>query len=109
MKHHKLDEMVKGWFVGAFVPSCLATDQCEVAIKRYAVGEKEDQHHHKVATEITAIVSGRVMMFEREWQAGDIITIEPGEATSFEALDNSVTVVVKMPSVAGDKYTGLAG
>ncbi len=52
------------------------------------------------------IVSGEVRMLGRTWKAGDIITIEPGEATAFEALTDTVTVVVKLPSVAGDKYLG---
>jgi hypothetical protein len=32
------------------------------------------------------------------------VTIEPGEATDFTALTDTTTVVVKMPSVKGDKY-----
>jgi len=41
------------------------------------------------------------------WRAGDIIIIEPGEATDFEAVTDSINVVVKFPSVAGDKYFGV--
>ena len=37
-------------------------------------------------------------------EAGDIVLIEPGEDTDFEALTDVTTVVVKTPSVAGDKY-----
>lgn len=106
MKHHRLEDMVKGWFVGQFSPTVLASPACEVAIKNYLAGEREDLHHHKVATEVTAIVSGRVRMFGQEWGSGAILTVEPGEATCFEALEDSVTVVVKLPSVSGDKYPG---
>jgi hypothetical protein len=35
---------------------------------------------------------------------GDIVMLEPGEPTDFEALTDVTTVVVKMPSVIGDKY-----
>ena len=59
---------------------------------------------HRVATEITLVASGRVRMNDRTFTAGDIILLEPGEATDFQALERSTTVVVKMPSVAGDKY-----
>lgn len=108
MKHHRLDNMVKGWFVGDFDPAVIRSPNVEVGVKCYKAGDREDEHHHKVATEITAIVSGSVSMLGRTWVSGDIITIEKGEATSFEALTDTVTVVVKLPSVRGDKYTGAA-
>ncbi|MBL8864380.1 MAG: hypothetical protein JNK93_02335, partial [Planctomycetia bacterium] len=104
MKHHRLDEMVKGWFVGNFAPTAFAAEAVEVGIKVYKAGDREAAHFHKVATELTVIVSGRVRMLGREWGANDIVTIEPGEATAFEALEDTVTVVVKLPCVAGDKY-----
>jgi mannose-6-phosphate isomerase-like protein (cupin superfamily) len=104
MKHHRLDDMVKGWFVGNFTPTAFAADAVEVGVKLYKAGDRESAHYHKVATELTVIVSGRVRMFDREWTANDIITVEPGEPTAFEALEDTVTVVVKLPCVAGDKY-----
>lgn len=104
MKHHRLDEMVKGWFVGNFAPTAFAADTVEVGVKVYKAGDREAAHFHKLATELTVIVSGRVRMLGREWGANDIVTIEPGEATAFEAIEDTVTVVVKLPCVAGDKY-----
>ncbi len=108
MRHARLETMVKGWFVGDFAPVALQTDVCEVAVKHYTAGDFETLHHHKIATEVTLIVSGRVRMQDREWGPGDIIVLEPGEATTFEALTDAVNVVVKTPSVAGDKYEGAA-
>lgn len=96
--------MVKGWFVGDFSPVALRSEACEVAIKRYSAGDHEPAHLHKIATEITAIISGRVQMLGREWGDGDILTIEPGEATDFLALTDVVTVVVKTPSAPDDKF-----
>ena len=96
--------MFKGWFVGDFSPTVLASEHCEVAIKHYAAGEHEGAHYHAVATELTAIVSGRVRMLGQEWGPGDILTIEPNEATDFLALTDAVTVVVKLPSAPNDKY-----
>ena len=40
----------------------------------------------------------------RTFSTGDIIVLEPGDMTDFRALENTTTVVVKMPSIAGDKY-----
>lgn len=108
MKHHRLDEMVKGWFVGDFDPVAVRSAAVEVGVKTYTAGDREDEHHHKVATELTVVLSGQVRMLGRTWEAGDIVTIEPGEANEFEALTDAVLVVVKLPSVAGDKYLGRA-
>jgi hypothetical protein len=104
MRRDRLEAMTKGWFVGDFVPAAIRSEACEVAIKRYAAGDHEAAHYHAVATELTAVVSGRVRMLGQEWAEGDIVTIEPGEATDFMALTDAVTVVVKLPSVAGDKH-----
>ncbi len=104
MKSFNLDQMKKGWFVGDFVPTVLRDKNVEVACKKYAKGDKESSHYHAIATEITLVVTGKVKMFDREWNSGDIILIEPNEATSFEALTDSCTVVVKVPSVTNDKF-----
>jgi mannose-6-phosphate isomerase-like protein (cupin superfamily) len=96
--------MIKGWFVGDFEPSVLRSKDFEVAVKYYGKGESEEAHFHKIATEITVVVSGRVRMVNQEWAAGSIITLEPGLATDFLAIEDAVTVVVKSPSVLGDKY-----
>lgn len=100
-----LGDMTKGWFVGAFAPTALHTDAAEVAVKVYAAGDKEGWHYHKVATEVTLILSGRVRMNGTLHEAGSIIRIEPGEGTDFEAVTDTTTVVAKVPCVAGDKYT----
>ncbi len=100
----KLDTMVKGWFVGNFSPSLYPTNDVEVAVKRYQKGESDKAHFHKIATEITVIISGKVRMFDKEWNSGDIVVAEPGDATAFTALEDSVNVVVKIPGANDDKY-----
>lgn len=105
MKHKRLENMVKGWFVGDFEPSAYKTKECEVAVKHYRSGDSESEHYHKIATEITLILSGQVRMMGRIWNDHDIIVISPGEVTAFEALTDATTVVVKLPSVLDDKYT----
>lgn len=106
MKHDQLSNMVRGWFVGNFKPSVIETKEFEVAIQRYSAGDKEPLHHHRIATEITVVLSGTARMFDAIWSDGDIITIQPGETTAFEALTDVTTVVVKLPSASKDKYLG---
>jgi quercetin dioxygenase-like cupin family protein len=86
--------MFRGWVVGNFEPSLYKTDDVEVAVK----------HYHKIATEITIISDGKVRMNGTIYGSGDIVTIEPGEATDFEALEDTITTVVKLPCVKDDKY-----
>lgn len=104
MRVKKFEEMLGGWFVGEFEPTSYKTDKCEVAFKSYNKGATEKKHYHKIATEITLITKGKVCMFEKIYGEGDILVIEPEEATSFEALEDTDTVVVKLPGVLNDKY-----
>ena len=102
----KLDDMVKGWFVGSFEPSLIKTNDVEVAVKAYKKGDYEDNHYHKIATEITVVISGKVKMNNIIYSKGEIITIEPNEYTDFEALEDTVCTVVKYPGALNDKYLG---
>jgi hypothetical protein len=104
MEAHRLDEMTRGWFVGDFSPAVRRLAEVEVGVKRYRAGDTEPCHVHRVATEITVIVDGAVEMAGRHFAGGDIVVLHPGEPSAFKALADTVTVVVKLPSVAGDKY-----
>ena len=105
MKVAKLDDKFKGWFIGNVEPSLCKTNDVEVAVKKYNKGDYEKKHYHKIATEYTLIISGRVRMNNREYQVGDIIIIDPNESTDFECLeDDTINVVVKLPGANNDKY-----
>ena len=106
MRTAKLTDMVRGWFVGNFSPTALATEAVEVAVKTYRAGDKEERHYHKVATEVTLILSGRVRMNGKEYAADDILVIAPMESTDFEVIEDTTTVVVKVPGASNDKYLG---
>jgi len=101
---HRLEDMKGGWFMGAFNPTALRTGAAEVAVKYYKAGDQEAWHVHRIATEVTVIVSGSVTMNGKHLGAGDIIVIEPGEGTDFQVLQDTITVVAKVPSMPGDKY-----
>ncbi|MFM7469529.1 MAG: hypothetical protein ACKO37_08535 [Vampirovibrionales bacterium] len=102
-----LKDMFKGWFVGNFEPSLYKTNAVEVAVKHYTKGDAEETHYHKLATEITVVVSGRVQMNGQVYTAGDMIVMAPYEATDFLALEDSINAVVKIPGANEDKYLGL--
>lgn len=104
MKKVNLKDFFKGWFVGNFDPSIIKTNDVEVAVKQYQAGDYESIHYHKLATEITVIISGEVEMNGIKYLADDIIIIEPYDKTDFKCLTDVVTVVVKYPGANNDKY-----
>lgn len=104
MKTSKLSDYKGGWFIGDFFPSVLYVKDFEVAIKHYKVGESERSHYHKLATEVTVIVKGSALMNGSLKNEGDVIFIEKGESTDFIPLTETITCVIKTPSIIGDKY-----
>lgn len=104
MEVFSLKEMKKGWFVGNFEPSIFKTEKVEVAVKEYKAGDYEKEHYHKIAKEITVIISGEVMMNNKKMEKGDIVVLEPFESSDFKAVTDSINVVVKIPGKNNDKY-----
>jgi len=104
MKLFKEKNMIRGWFIGDFIPSVFKTDACEVALKRYKIDFYESPHYHKIVTEITLIIKGSVKMNGIEYCEGDIIQIDPGESTDFKALSDVILLAVKIPGIRNDKY-----
>ena len=97
-------DMVRGWFVGDFEPSAFKTQNCEVSYRTYKEGDYEKKHFHKVATEITVITKGIVEMNGTQYKEGDIIVMEPNDATDFKAITDAENVVVKVPGAKDNKY-----
>lgn len=104
MKKFSLSEFKLGWFCGDFYPSIFKTKNFEIAIKHYEKGQNESSHFHRIADEITVIINGSAKMNGVIYKSGDIILIEKTESTDFIPLENTITCVVKVPSVIGDKY-----
>ena len=104
MKLSNLDNMFKGWFIGDFEPSLNSTSNVEVAVKKYKKGDYEKKHYHKLSTEYTVIISGLAELNNERFSEGTIIEISPNESADFKALQDTITVVVKIPGTKNDKY-----
>jgi len=104
IQSYRLEQMVKGWFIGKFHPTLFSTTDVEVGVKRYKAGDYESYHHHKIATEFTVILNGTIEMSGIEYHDGDIIKINPETSTDFKAITDVTTVVVKIPGATNDKY-----
>jgi hypothetical protein len=96
--------MFKGWFVGDFELSAFRTPAAEVCFMRHFKGEVPRPHHHKIATEITAIIRGKVQINDAIFVEGDVLVVEPNESVAPKILEDTEVIVVKVPSIPGDKY-----
>ena len=104
MRLSSLNEYKGGWFVGDFLPTAYRTPDAEVALVRHHKGQHWPAHTHQIATEINLLVSGRMRMCGEIIEAGTVFVIEPGEVADPIFLEDCQVVVVKLPSVPGDKY-----
>ncbi len=103
MKQYILDSFTKGWVVGDFTPSLFVNPHVEVAVKKFSKGQIEVSHKQLIATEITIVVSGQIMLGNRIFADNDVIEIPPKEFASFEALSDCALVCIKFPSLSNDK------
>lgn len=94
----------RGWFIGAFEKAVWKTDLFEVAHGFNTAGEVSPNHIHKVATEINLITSGCVDVNGELFRAGEGFIMEPGDPCKCTYIEDTHTLVVKVPSVLGDKY-----
>jgi mannose-6-phosphate isomerase-like protein (cupin superfamily) len=98
MKLYKHSDMLRGWFVGAFEPTCRATKDFEVQYREYLPGHTDD-HYHTHVTEINLVVSGKVTLQGKTLVKGDIFVLEPWEISNPEFLEPTGIVCVKFPSM----------
>lgn len=103
MKLSSIEDYTKGWIVGNFQPSEHNNPHIEVAVKFFKAGERESPHYQIVATEITIVHQGTILLGNKEFSVGDIITIEPGEIAGFVSLTDSSLTCIKFPSLPNDK------
>ena len=103
MKRYESTEFKNGWIIGNFSPSIHPNENFEIAIKRYNPGDTEDKHFQLTATEVTYVVSGKIRMNEEIIVENQIIELSPSEEYDFEALEKTILVCIKYPSLPEDK------
>lgn len=103
MKISNIKEFTRGWFIGNFKPAVHTTSDFEICLKTFSAGEEEPDAIQQVATEITLVVSGQIAINDRRLTAGDICFLAPGEIANFTAIQDSVVIGIKFPSIPNDK------
>ena len=104
MKKFRFEEMKRGWFIGDFEPTALKTRDFEAGVGHHQKGEIWDKHYHKLATEITLILEGKVQMNDEIFVTGDIFVIDKNEVVAPIFLEETKYVVIKTISDKNDKY-----
>ena len=103
MEVFNIGDFKDGWFIGNFEPSILQTPEFEISIKYFTKGDIEMLHYQEKATEYTIVIVGRIKLCEQIFFPKNIIAIYPNEECAFEALDDSILVCIKTPSIPSDK------
>lgn len=98
------EKFLGGWFIGDFDSSVFATKEFEVCYKVHEKGERWPSHYHKIATEINYLMRGKMIIQNQELVAGDVFIIAPNEIADPIFIEKCELIVVKVPSVKGDKY-----
>jgi hypothetical protein len=104
MEVYKLDDYNGGWFIGNFDPSVFKTDAFEVCFKKHKKGEKWNTHYHKLGTEINYLIRGTMTIQGVTLSAGNVFVLKPMEVSDPIFLEDCELIVVKTPSIPGDKY-----
>ena len=111
MKIDNVSNCKQGWFIGNFDPVILKTINFEVAFHSLPKGHRSDNHYHLESLEMNLVVSGRIAVAVegaskayRILSKGDIFIYEAGEKTDVICETDVDLVVIKTPSIPGDKY-----
>lgn len=100
----KIERMVRGWFIGDFEPTVYKTELFEVGCLTHKKGEFKAPHYHKEAVEINLLVSGSMTIQNKILNSGDIFVLDKNEIADPIFHEDCTVVVVKVPSIANDKY-----
>jgi quercetin dioxygenase-like cupin family protein len=104
MQVNEIKNFIGGWFIGNFSPSLHQTQDFEVAYHSYHQGQIWPDHFHKIAREIVYVISGTMKINGTTVTKGNLFILEPNEISRSEYLTDCELLIVKTPSVPGDKY-----
>ncbi len=93
-----------GWFVGDFDETAYRTKDFEVGYKTHHAGEYWAPHYHDMADEINYLISGTMEISGTRLEAPCVFVIPKGEVSRPVFHTDVSLIVVKTPSLPGDKY-----
>ncbi len=99
-----LKDFKQGWFVGSFEPRAFYSKDVEVCCRIHPKGEFWPRHYHKIGTEINVLLHGSMLINNVEIKEGEVFIIYPGEWAEPTYMTDCEIVIIKVPSIPGDKY-----
>lgn len=103
MKISRIEDTVKGWFIGDFPAAAFNSKDFEVSWRIHPAGESWDLHYQEKAYEINLLISGEMILNNKKLVSGDVFILEPYEITDVEFIRECSVVCVKTPSLPNDK------
>lgn len=104
MDVYNIKDFTNGWFIGDFSPAVFKNCFFEVAHHKHKKGFVGQLHYHKIATEVTYIVSGKLVADGKTLTDGDMFVYNPKEVSNVHFLEDTDLIVIKWPSVPSDKH-----
>jgi hypothetical protein len=101
---HRLEDFIGGWFIGDFNPSLFRTGDFEVCYKHHHKGEDWPVHYHAEGTEYNLLTKGKMKIMGTIIEPGTIFIAYPYEISDAEFLEDCEVLIIKVPSIPGDKY-----
>jgi len=101
---NNLKDFKNGWVIGDFLPSLVQTKDVEAAVFYLQNGTQGDGHYHKISTEYNIIIKGSAEKDGKKLECGDIFTYLPYEKSYVRYTEDSILLVVKVPSSKNDKF-----
>jgi len=102
MRIDRIENFTRGWFVGNFEPTIFSTKDFEVGVLFHKKGTLAAHYHTSI--ELNYLISGEMTIHGKKLMPGDIFIIEPYEVVDPVIVKDCTLVVVKTPSMPGDKY-----
>lgn len=96
--------MHRGWYAGAFEPTAYHTNLFEVGVLTHKAGEHWPAHYHKESVEINYLLEGKMTLNGKSLVAPVIFVLDKNEIADPTFITDCKIVVIKTPSVPGDKY-----
>jgi hypothetical protein len=100
---NKLENFVRGWFIGNFEPTLLKTDAFEIGVQNYTKDFIGQKHYQIKSVEYNIVLQGKVLVNNKILKKNDIFIFNPLEVTDFKSLTKSTILSIKIPSIPNDK------
>lgn len=71
---------------------------------RHTKGELWPPHYHLESEEYNVLIEGKMIIHGEVLETGDVFVFEKGEVADPVFLEDCKLIVVKVPSVIGDKH-----